>query len=277
MRPIAYHIIHTVENGIERIVYTPENHRFATPIVMQHGMWHGAWCWRPWQELFAEWGWESHAHSLPGHGRSPVQRPIRWCTLQYYYELLNAEIKRQARPPILMGHSMGGALTQWYLKYGGDLPAAVLVAPWTSHSMVTLGLLFNLFRLDPAGLLLYLLTLSATPLVRNPQRAAACFITEGAIVSPEELHAGLGPESPWVLLQYMPPFWRPAAHTNTPLLWLAGERDAVLPEWAERPSAAYYGAEYVVVEGASHNIMLERGYRETALHIHQWLVEQSIA
>ncbi|RRR69322.1 MAG: hypothetical protein EI684_16040 [Candidatus Viridilinea halotolerans] len=46
---------------------------------------------------FATWGWESHAHSLPGHGASPVQRPIRWCTLQYYYEFLNTELRRHIR------------------------------------------------------------------------------------------------------------------------------------------------------------------------------------
>ncbi len=113
---MTYHVTYSISDGIERIVYTPDQRRFATPIVMQHGMWHGAWCWEPWQKLFAEWGWESHAHSLPGHGKSSTQRPIRWCTLQYYYEFLNTEIKRQPRRPILMGHSMGGALTQWYLK-----------------------------------------------------------------------------------------------------------------------------------------------------------------
>lgn len=272
-----YRYTHTIENGIERITYTPEVRRFETPIVMQHGMYHGAWCWRPWQELLAEWGWESHAHSLPGHGRSPAQRPVRWCTLQYYYEFLHDEIIRQPRPPVLMGHSMGGALTQWHLKYGGALPAAVLVAPWTSHSMQTNALMANVARLDPLGMLLCLLTLSATPLVRSPRHAAALFLTEGAIISPTELHARLGPESGWVLTQYRPPFWYPAERTDTPLLWLAGERDAGIPEPFERASAAHYGADYRVVAGAGHNLMMERGYRETAALIHEWLVARGIA
>jgi pimeloyl-ACP methyl ester carboxylesterase len=234
---MPYTVSHTVEGGIERITYTPAERRFATPIVMQHGMWHDAWCWRPWQELLAEWGWESHAHSLPGHGRSPTRRPVRWCTLQYYFEFLHDEVRREGRPPILMGHSMGGALTQWHLKYGSPLAAAVLVAPWTSHDMNTLPLAEPIARRDPLGSLLCLLTLSATPLVRNPRRAAECFITDGAIISPEELHARLGPESLLVLMQYQPPFWEPVARTDTPMLWLAGGSDAVLPEWAERRSA----------------------------------------
>jgi len=170
----TYTITHTVKDGIERIVYMPEVKRFKTPILMQHGMWHGAWCWQSWQELFAEWSWESIAISLPGHGQSPVQRPIRWCTLGYYLKFLAAEIEqlqqRTLQRPILMGHSMGGALTQWVLKYVGDLPAAVLVAPWTSHNM--LGPVFRFSRLDPIGFLLCILTLTTTPNVHTPQRAA---------------------------------------------------------------------------------------------------------
>ena len=42
---------HTVEDGIERIVYVPKERRLETPIVMQHGMWHGAWCWQLWHTL----------------------------------------------------------------------------------------------------------------------------------------------------------------------------------------------------------------------------------
>ena len=35
----------TLEDGIERVTYTPSRRCFQTPILMQHGMWHGAWCW----------------------------------------------------------------------------------------------------------------------------------------------------------------------------------------------------------------------------------------
>ncbi len=272
---MTYTITHTVDNGIERIVYTPQEKKFETPIVMQHGMWHGAWCWQPWQELLAEWGWESHAHSLPGHGRSPVQKPIRWCTLGYYLEFLRAEVERMARPPVLMGHSMGGALTQMYLRDVGDLPAAVLVAPWLSHNMI-MPILRTPLR-DPWGFIATFLHLTTAPLVRNPFRAAQMFTHEGALFSPEELHARLGPESMWVLLQYNPPFWFPAKQVNTPLLWLAGAADTLISEKREQPSAAHYGAEYVVVDGAGHNVMMERSFRETAVIIRDWLEKQALA
>ncbi len=89
----AHRVERSVVDGIERVSYFPVEPGCSTPIVMQHGMWHGAWCWEPWPQLFADWGWESHAHSLPGHGGSPVQRPFRWCTLGYYARFLEASEK----------------------------------------------------------------------------------------------------------------------------------------------------------------------------------------
>lgn len=258
-----FDIDRSVEGGIERVVYRPHNRRFNTPIVMQHGMWHAAWCWQGWQELLAEWGWESHAHSLPGHAGSPTQRPIRWCTLGYYLDFLKAEIDRQPRRPILMGHSMGGALTQQYLKERDDLPAAVLVAPWQSHSMM-IPILRTIVR-DPTRFGLCTLNLTTAPLVRNPFRAAQMFISEGAVLSPQELYERLGPESLWVLLQYNPPLWRPVVRLKTPLLWLAGAVDTLIAEKAEAKSARHYGADYVVVPGAGHNVMMEKSWRETAI------------
>ncbi len=273
----TYTVRHTVEDGIERVVYTPKQRRFETPIVMQHGMWHGAWCWAGWQALLAEWGWESHAHSLPGHAGSPVQRPLTRCTLDYYLAFLKDEMLRQPRRPILMGHSMGGALTQWYLKYvGDDLPAAVLVGPWVSHQMITVGSLLSLSRLQPTFVLEAFLSWDSTPLVNTPERAARAFISPNAIITPEALHAKLGPESILVLYQHNPPFWYPPARVQTPLLWIAGGADTLLPEPLERRSAAYYHADYIVVPGAGHDIMLEDTYKETARTIHEWLVKQNI-
>ena len=268
---------HTVEGGIERIVYLPKRRRFATPLVMQHGMWHGAWCWELWQELFAEWGWETHAHSLPGHAGSPTQRPIARCTLDYYLSFLKAEVARLPRRPVLMGHSMGGALTQWYLKYvSDDLAAAVLVAPWVSHSMIKDGI-FKLICFDPVGVLLMLLSWDATPMKRKGAGSAVRFLVgPQAVVPLEELQPKLGPESVLVMYQHNPPFWYPPEQVKTPMLWIAGEDDPLLVEPAEQRSAMHYGADYVVAERARHNVMMEHNYRETAKAIHDWLVEQGI-
>jgi pimeloyl-ACP methyl ester carboxylesterase len=273
----TYTRTHTVEDGIERIVYTPKDRRFETPIVMQHGMWHGAWCWQLWQELFAGWGWEAHAHSLPGHAGSPTQRPIARCTLDYYLSFLKTEVERVPRRPVLMGHSMGGALTQWFLKYvADDLPATVLVAPWVSHSMFKDGFV-RLLTYDPIGILLMLLSWDATPMKRAGVGSAVRFLVgPDAAVPLDELQPRLGQESAIVLYQHNPPFWHPPEHVDTPMLWVAGEDDPLLTEPAERRSAAHYGADYIVAKKARHNVMMEHNYRQTAEAIHHWLTERGI-
>jgi len=272
------YVVHfSTNDGIERISYSPKQRLFDTPILMQHGMWHGAWCWQHWQALFAEWGWESHAFSLPGHAGSPVQRPNYFCTLDYYLRFLKAEVERLPRKPVLMGHSMGGALTQWYLKYvADDLPAAVLVASWAAKGNIPNDGGAPWRRLDPLGLLLVAITGSAQFFIRTPKHAAAILISPKAIYTPEALHAKLSPESAWVMYQHNPPLWQPLERVKTPLLWLAGEMDAVVTVENERRSAAHYGADFAIVPEAAHNLMMEHNYRKTAEMIHNWLSKRGV-
>lgn len=269
---------HVIEGGIERIIYRPHTPAFATPLLFQHGMWHGAWCWELWQAAFAELGWESHAFSLPGHGRSPERRPIARCTLDYYLRFLNAEVERLPVRPIVIGHSMGGALVQWYLKYtADDLPAAVLAAPWTAHSLIADGL-GGLITYDPLGIALMMKTWDATPLIRRtPNSAARGLIGPEAAIPLETLWDKLGPESALVLYQHNPPFWAPPLSVHTPLLWVAGEDDPLLREPAQRRSAEWYDAEYIIAAGARHNVMMAHNYTDTAARIHTWLQRQGIS
>lgn len=272
----AYTVTHSLEDGIERITYTPKERKHETPILMAHGMWHGAWCWQPWQEIVAEQGWESVAYSLPGHGRSPVQRGLTNCTLGYYLAFLRDEVARLPRKPVLMGHSMGGALSQWYLKHiGDDLPAVVLVAPWLSHSALSdTHALKNLFGADLAGMLMMFYQFNANSWVRNPRRAAEKLLSKDSAVSPEDLQRQLNGESALVIFQHNPPFWYPAENVRSPMLILAGEKDAVVGLDGLRKSAAHYDAELLVVPGAAHNLMMEKSYRETASAIDSWLVSR---
>jgi len=272
-----YTIRHIVEDGIERISYIPKNRRFETPIMFQHGMWHGAWCWQFWQELFAEWGWESHAISWPGHAGSPEQKLVAECTLDYYLYFLKQEMDRFDSPPILIGHSMGGALTQWYLKYINDgLPAAVLVASAPSHSNFGAGI-FSWIKQDPMGMFLSWMSADADPFVRTPEVAAAKLISDGALMSPDELFRQLGSESVLILFQHNPPFWKPKYPITAPMLITVGEKDAIISPKALRSSADFYRCDYQLIPDTAHNMMMEKTYQETAQNIHDWLLEQGIS
>lgn len=267
----AFTVSQQIVDGIERVSYIPDHPKSDTEILFQHGMWHGAWCWREWQEIFAQNGWASHAISLPGHGASPARGSTRFATMGKYLDTLKTEIQSYKKPPILIGHSMGGALAQWYLKkVGDDLPAIVLVASWTSHSTWADGMIAHLKR-DPWGTLLVGLTLSTSPFIRNADKAASMLITEGALYSPDQLHAKLDAESALVLNQHNPPLWRPMKNPKTPMLWVAAENDAVVSLSGAKKSAAFYGADFLSVPNTGHNMMMERSFRETALGIDNWL------
>ena len=258
----------SLKDGLEWRTYIPRQRQHATPILMQHGMWHGAWCWQPWQELLAEWGWESHAISLPGHGLSPMQRPIRLCTLDYYLPFIRHAVDSLPRQPILMGHSMGGALAQWYLRDVGNLPAVVLVAAWALYKgFLPSWLAF--VKLDPAGMLLSGLKFYAD-FVRTPENAAGALLSPQSVVTPASLYAQLCRESLLVMLQHALP-WSIPPNITTPILWLGGEHDAVIPEPASRRSAVGYGADYVMISGAAHNLMMEPNFRDIAQQIDHWL------
>jgi pimeloyl-ACP methyl ester carboxylesterase len=171
---------------------------------------------------------------------------------------------------------MGGALTQWYLKYIGDnLPAAVFVASWVSHS-VRADAGASMLKMDPAIAFWALRTWDATPWVRNPRRAAEKLLGPKAAIRPEALHDRLGPESVLVAFQHNTPCWHPPEKVNTPNLWLAGELDAVVSVDGTRRSAWHYRGDFTVIPEAGHNLMMEHNARATARHIHDWLAARNI-
>lgn len=94
---------------------TPSN----TPAVLfVHGTFHGAWCWEAhWMERFAAAGVECHAISLRGTSGSPVdQKSVK---ITEHVEDLRAFIDQafaDDAPPVLVGHSFGGASVLKYLE-----------------------------------------------------------------------------------------------------------------------------------------------------------------
>jgi pimeloyl-ACP methyl ester carboxylesterase len=269
---MAYKIEAEMINGVERITYRPDNPKFQTPLLFQHGAWHGAWCWQYWQELFAEWGWVSHAHSLSGHGKSEAKRPVRLNTISMYRDSLKAQVDLCERPPVVIGHSMGGMITQWYLSHLGDLPAAVLLA-----SMRLYDYPWHYFMLDPLSMSIALLSFHGYPFVRSPKHVQQLFLSEGALISAEDLHAKMDDESLLVTLVLTPLTWHPRKNPKTPVLVMAAEKDTIFAVSEEEALAKHYGGDFYLIKDTAHNAMMEKTYQQSAKYLHDWLVAKGIS
>ena len=97
------------------------------PVLFVHGTFHGAWCWEPWLERFAAAGIESYAVSLRGTSGSPADQKNVKITehVEDLRSLVSATFPET--PPILVGHSFGGASCLKYLEANLPASGAVLV------------------------------------------------------------------------------------------------------------------------------------------------------
>ncbi|WP_168797980.1 alpha/beta hydrolase [Pacificoceanicola onchidii] len=260
---------HSIVGGIERFHAQPRKRNSHPPLLMVHGMWHNASCWKNWQAWLADHGWESVAFSLPGHGRSPVQRPVATCSLAYYLKFLVGEVERLGAAPVLVGHRMGGALVQWYLKHVGQPVAAVFVASWTSHDVLR-DCLRSALLIDPLGTLLGAV-LGWKFQFRSDRQVRDWFFSKAAQDEVTQLRSELGPESEIVLMQHRPPLWTPPPSVGCQTLWLSAGSDAIIPLSASRRSAQHYGSTFVRVADAGHDIMLDREWDAAANTAHCFL------
>ncbi len=114
--------------NLELLTHQPQSNPHPTPILFIHGAWHGAWCWAEhFLPYFAERGYTAHALSLRGHGASAGRERLRWSSIADYASDVAQVASQLPKPPILIGHSMGGLIVQKYLEKH-PATAAVLLA-----------------------------------------------------------------------------------------------------------------------------------------------------
>ena len=170
---------------LEVISRHPLGRQQPTPLLFIHGMLHGAWCWDVhFLDYFARHGFAAHAVNLRGHGSSEGREKLRWTRIADFVEDVVDATRQLPRPPVLIGHSMGGFVIQKYLEdYAA--PAAVLLS---SPPPVGLGrTAFKIARRHPFVFARVNVTLSLLPVIATPQLAREAFFS--ADFPDAELHA----------------------------------------------------------------------------------------
>ena len=101
------------------------------PVLFVHGAFTRAARWDSWVAYFGEAGFECVAPSLPGHD-PPDRAALAKLTFDDYVSAISQAANNLGRPPIVVGHSMGGLLAQ-HVAMRSDCAALILVSaspPW---------------------------------------------------------------------------------------------------------------------------------------------------
>ena len=252
-------------------------------IVFIHGLWIHSSSWQPWMDFFNQQGYETINPGWPGDAASVAEcrnnpQAIANRGVTEIADSYAAIIKTRAEPPILIGHSFGGLLTQVLLGRG---IAAAGVA------------------IDPAPIKgVWQLPLSALkasfPVLGNPfnlKKAISLTFSQfrygfANAVPEEEAHILY---DRWTIPAPARPLFQAATAsfagsetkvntsntTRGPLLITGGEKDHIAPPVLGRASLKKYNGSVVtdfqLFEGRGHSLMVDHGWKEIAEYSLSWL------
>ena len=241
------------------------------PVIFVHGAWHGAWCWEAhFLGYFAERGFDCHALDLRGHGKSPAVKSMRWNRIADYTDDVLSVVGSLDRDPILIGHSMGGFISQHCMRQSGRLAAVGLLATVPHYGALPVSLKVGLRR--PLDFAAVNLTWSLYPLVRNPGKAKHMFLEEDVSEADTRAFAGrLVDESYWGYLDMVGLDLPGRYDGRLPVLVVGGEKDTLFPPSSQQATARRYGGACHIVENAPHDLMLASQWRETADQFINWI------
>jgi len=255
-------------------------------IVLIHGLWLTPLSWEHWVDRYTRAGFRVLAPAWPGMDGSieslrTNSEPYAHLGVTEIVDHYDAIVRGLETPPIIMGHSFGGAFTEILLDRGlGAIGVAIDPAP-----------IKGVLRLPVAQLR------SAFPVLRNPANTH-----KAVMLTPEEFHYAFTntlseQESAAVYERYAVPGpgrilfqaalanFNPHAPTRVdfrnddraPLLIIGGGVDHTVPPSVAREAAGHYKSkaitEYKEFPGRSHYTVGQPGWEDLADYALNWALE----
>ncbi len=256
---------------IEHVIRQPAKRVHQTPLLFQHGAWHGAWCWQSWMDYFPSLGYETHTISLPGHGKSSMHKGhINLYAFREYVDILCDQIEAISPRPVVIGHSLGGAVLQKYLE-NHSIPGAVLLSTLPSTGILPMCL--RLLRRHPIPILSGILKLNLYEWVKNPELAQALFLNKDTRIDIISFQKQLGGESMMVAIQLLFSFAKVNSN-KSPMLFISGGKDAIFTMKEEERTAKRYNSKNLIIENQAHNLMMESAWEQVADVIDNWIIHE---
>jgi pimeloyl-ACP methyl ester carboxylesterase len=240
------------------------------PLLFIHGAWHGAWCWQNFLSYFSKKGYDCHALSLCGHGKSDNNKSLKTTRLDDYIDnvrsLVTSLFNEYGKKPVIIAHSMGGLIAQKYLETDHEIPKAVLIAPVPRHGVWQTTL--RMTRRLPLAFIAVNLTWSLWPLVNSKERTQKAFFSPDIsedklnkyfLLMQDESYLGF-----WDMLIFRLPSPK---KVKTPITVLGAENDTIFSVKEIKSTARAYGTEAVIFENMAHDMMLEKNWKDVADYI----------
>lgn len=261
-------------------------------IVLIHGLWMTPRSWEHWIARYESRGYTVVAPAYPGlevevEALRADPSPIEALTVPGTVQHLEGVIRELDTPPIIMGHSFGGVLTQILLDHGfGVAGVAIDSVPAEGVKVVPPSQIKASFPVlhNPAN------RHRAVPF--TPEQFHYAFtntLSEEESAKVYERYYIAAPGS-WVwggiLANLMP------GHQDTwvnfendkraPLLFIAGGEDHIMPASVNKSNAKHYKkssalTEYKEFPGRSHYTVGQEGWEEVADHALTWTMEHARA
>lgn len=259
------------------------------PILLIHGFWVTPRSWEHWVTHFEKKGHQVIAPAYPGFevevealNRDPS--PIAAMRIPAIIERMESEIAKLDSPPIIMGHSAGGAWTQLLLDRGHGLAGvAICSAPTEGVLIAPLSQLkstFPVFR-NPANIhravglsfeeWQYAFTNAFTEAEGRALYERYHIPASGNIVWNSVL-ANLIPGKQDAAVDYKDP-------NRRPLLFISAELDHIMPPAVQRSNANHYDKKLITevkeFAGYSHLLPAQKGWEAIADYALDWAMRHS--
>jgi pimeloyl-ACP methyl ester carboxylesterase len=261
---------------IELITRKPADKPKVTLLLFVHGKWHGAWCWdEHFLPYFAAHGYDCTALSLRGHAGSEGCKGLRWYSIADYVSDVEQVAGRFDTPPAIIGHSMGGFITQKYLEKHPETPVAVLLTaiPPSGLWPTTFKILFE----KPLIILKALTTLSLYPTIETTALARwTLFSNDMPGETVEAYRSRMNDESFRSYIDELGLNLVRPKRVKTPVLAIGAQDDTVIFPDMVQATARAYGTQAVMFSDMAHDVMLEAGWEKVAQRILDWLAEKGL-
>lgn len=276
------------QEGLKKIEPVMKEDPKKPPLLFVHGSYHAAWCWAEhWLPYFSINGYDCYALSLLGQGESDAPAASVSGTLQTHASDVADFIRNKMKlPPVLVGHSFGGLIVQYYISYTANEESQDVKNLYQSLAGAVL-----VCSVPPSGnsgiVWRYLFTKPVVAFKVTRSLAAKAFQTSLPLCKETFFSKSLEDQ---LVLRYqklmtessrMPLFdlrklnaslpVPPKSDTSCNVLVLGAHNDLIVDMEGLHETGRFYGVSPLCLEGVAHDMMLDSSWEQGAEAILSWL------